>query len=143
MSGRLEKNKIQAALHEALQKMDFSAVEQRAIDQIATEQRDAESLGYPIAASELLDLHKMKAAVIFGCLYDEVTKEQRAEGKSRNFWNLYSTEPQPCISEVQFKRIYTASQLKQLAIDLGWCASSGVSLYDTLNNRFRIGETPR
>lgn len=82
-------------------------------------------------AGQLLDLHKMHAAAKFGVLYSEVTPGQRQAAKQGLYFHLYTPPYQvPALTEAQFRAMYSATELKQLALDTGWKSSSERSLYD-------------
>lgn len=69
-------------MHKPIIDVDFSAMEKRIADHM--EQRMASSI--PV------DLHILTAALMFGVMYSNVTRDQRAAAKRRNFAEIYNSE---------------------------------------------------
>ncbi len=85
----------------------------------------------------LLDPITIYTAIQNGLAFSAVTPSQRAKTKAWLFSRLYDAKRPTAmalvlVTEEQFLKLYSADQIKQLAVVTRWTAASGVSLYDHL-----------
>lgn len=93
----------------------------------------------PPRTSELLDLHKITAALMFGVMFSEVTADQRKAAKEVNFRLMYEPEAKWAMPpEKELLRIYTDLELNQLCMDMSLARPS--RLYETLTAHFNTGK---
>lgn len=94
----------------------------------------------PPRTSELLDLHKITAALMFNVMFSEVTADQRKAAKEVNFRLMYQPDTKWAMpSEKALLQIYTDLELNQLCMDMSLARPS--RLYETLTAHFNTGKS--
>lgn len=82
---------------------DFTALEKRAAAHLIA------------GVQDLLDLHKISAALMFGVPYSEVTREQRHTAKVETFRLAYTPDAEFSLpEEAAFKSIFTDEEWERL-----------------------------
>lgn len=116
--------------------VDFSAIEKRVADMMGRGEIRMSEI-----SSDLLDFHKITAALLNGVKYSEVTKEQRRAAKSLNFRLMYSPGyiwQGP--DEDAFRTLYSDEEWYQLFIDTR--VARPQKIYEAIKMHFNAGRQP-
>ena len=109
-------------------------------DYAEVEKRATFMMGLSDIRSDLLDFHKITAALVFGVKYGEVTKDQRSSAKELNFRLVYSPGyiwQGP--DEWVFRGIYTDDEWQQLHVDTR--VSRPHQIYEAIKAHFNAGRS--
>lgn len=90
---------------------------------------------FSASSTQLLDPHKITAAIIHGVMYSEVTPQQRRHAKSINFMQMYSPEGYHLPERARLIAIYTKEEIVQIQIDTKWPGT--LDLHDHIKNFFK------